>query len=153
MTIAPFSGITGSHVNPADITLFDGFSVGSTFEKVAMIAVLVVAIAGLCYAWFLTRQIMSKSTGNEKMQKIAKAIREGGNAYLKRQFKTILLLIVLLAVFIFCTGFFGYRATDAYGNPKWLIGLGRALGFLMGAGFSATVGYIGMNMAMQCMAM
>jgi K(+)-stimulated pyrophosphate-energized sodium pump len=134
-----------------DITLFDGFTSDTVtgFEKGALIAVLVVAVMGLLYAWFLTRQIMAKSTGNEKMQKIAKAIRDGGNAYLKRQFKTILLLIVLLAVFIFCTGFFGYRATDAYGNPKWLIGLGRALGFLMGAGFSATVGYIGMNMAMQ----
>jgi K(+)-stimulated pyrophosphate-energized sodium pump len=134
-----------------DITLFDGFRTtdASGFEKGAMIAVIVVAVLGLLYAWFLTRQIMAKPTGNEKMQKIAKAIRDGGNAYLKRQFKTILLLIVILAAFIFCTGFFGYRATDEYGNPDWLIGLGRALGFLMGAFFSATVGYVGMNMAMQ----
>jgi K(+)-stimulated pyrophosphate-energized sodium pump len=134
-----------------DITLFDGFTSDTVtgFEKGALIAVLVVAVLGLLYAWFLTRQIMAKPTGNEKMQKIAKAIRDGGNAYLKRQFKTIALLIVILAIFIFCTGFFGYKATDPYGNPDWLIGLGRALGFLMGAFFSATVGYIGMNMAMQ----
>jgi K(+)-stimulated pyrophosphate-energized sodium pump len=134
-----------------DITLFDGFRNDAVtgFEKGAMIAVLVVAVMGLLYAWMLTRQIMAKPVGNEKMQKIAKAIRDGGNAYLKRQFKTILLLIVVLAAFIFATGFFGYRASDPYGNPKWLIGLGRALGFLLGAGFSATVGYIGMNMAMQ----
>ncbi len=133
------------------MTLFDGFSsdVASTFEKGAMIAVLVVAVFGLLYAWFLTRQIMSKPVGNEKMQKIAKAIRDGGNAYLRRQFKTIALLIVILAAFIFATGFFGYRASDPYGNPEWLIGLGRALGFLMGAGFSALVGYVGMNMALQ----
>ncbi len=133
------------------IKLFDGFtnSAVTGFEKGAMIAVLVVAVLGLLYAWFLTRQIMSKPLGTEKMQKIAKAIRDGGNAYLKRQFKTILFLIVILAAFIFATGFFGYRAADPYGNPKWLIGLGRALGFLMGAGFSATVGYVGMNMALQ----
>ncbi len=133
------------------ITLFDGFTNNAVtgFEKGAMIAVLVVAVLGLLYAWMLTRQIMAKSVGNEKMQKIAKAIRDGGNAYLKRQFKTILLLIVVLAAFIFATGFFGYRGTNEYNNPSWLIGLGRALGFLMGAGFSATVGYIGMNMAMQ----
>ena len=81
-----------------DITLFDGFTNPDVtgFEQGAMIAVVVVAILGLLYAWFLTRQIMSKSTGNEKMQKIAKAIRDGGNAYLKRQFKTIALLIVIL---------------------------------------------------------
>lgn len=114
-----------------------------------MIAVVVVAILGLLYAWFLTRQIMSKSTGNDKMQKIAKAIRDGGNAYLRRQFKTIALLILVLAAFIFATGFFGYRPPNEYNNPDWLIGLGRALGFLMGAGFSALVGYVGMNMALQ----
>src|SRR5512137_851137 len=134
-----------------DITLFDGFTNDAVtgFEKGAMIAVLVVAVMGLLYAWFLTRQIMAKPVGNEKMQKIAKAIRDGGNAYLKRQFKTILLLIVVLAAFIFATGFFGYRPPNEYNNPNWLIGLGRALGFLLGAGFSATVGYIGMNMALQ----
>ena len=133
------------------ITLFDGFTNDAVtgFEKGAMIAVLVVAVLGLLYAWYLTRQIMAKPVGNEKMQKIAKAIRDGGNAYLKRQFKTILLLIVVLAAFIFATGFFGYRPPNEYNNPNWLIGLGRALGFLLGAGFSATVGYIGMNMAMQ----
>jgi K(+)-stimulated pyrophosphate-energized sodium pump len=117
-----------------------------------MIAVLVVAVLGLLYAWYLTRQIMAKPVGNEKMQKIAQAIRDGGNAYLKRQFKTILLLILILAAFIFATGFFGYRPPRPPGenyNPEWLIGLGRALGFLLGAGFSATVGYVGMNMAMQ----
>ena len=133
------------------ITLFDGFTNEAVkgYEKGFMIAVLVVAILGLLYAWYLTRQIMSKPTGNEKMQKIAKAIRDGGNAYLKRQFKTILLLIVVLAAFIFATGYFGYRPPNEYNNPNWLIGLGRALGFLLGAGFSALVGYIGMNMAMQ----
>ncbi len=95
------------------MTLFDGFTASEVtgFEKGAMIAVLVVAVLGLLYAWFLTRQIMSKPVGNEKMQKIAKAIRDGGNAYLRRQFKTIALLIVVLAAFIFATGFFGYRAS------------------------------------------
>jgi len=134
-----------------DITLFDGFTNDAVtgFEKGAMIAVLVVAVMGLLYAWMLTRQIMAKPVGTEKMQKIAKAIRDGGNAYLKRQFKTIALLILILAAFIFATGFFGYRPPNEYDNPNWLIGLGRALGFLLGAGFSATVGYIGMNMAMQ----
>jgi K(+)-stimulated pyrophosphate-energized sodium pump len=136
------------------VTLFTGFTDASVtgFEQGAMIAVLVVAVLGLLYAWYLTRQIMSKPVGNEKMQKIAQAIRDGGNAYLKRQFKTILLLILILAAFIFATGFFGYRPPRPPGenyNPEWLIGLGRALGFLLGAGFSATVGYVGMNMAMQ----
>ncbi|MBI2829723.1 MAG: sodium-translocating pyrophosphatase [Chloroflexi bacterium] len=130
------------------ITLFDGFRVATTFEKFALIAVLVVAVLGLIYAAFLTRQILREPEGTDRMKHIANAIRTGGNAYLMRQFRTILVLVFILAVFVFFTGWFA-GGTSAYENPKWLIGLGRALGFLMGAVFSALVGYIGMNMAMK----
>jgi len=130
------------------ITLLEGFHVATTFEKYALIGVLVMAILGLLYAVFLTRQILREPEGNERMRHIADAIRKGGNAYLMRQFRTILLLIFLLAIFVFFTGWFA-SGTSAYGNPNWLIGLGRAGGFLMGAVFSATVGYIGMNMALR----
>jgi len=130
------------------ITLFEGFQVATTFEKYALIIVLVVAIIGLLYAVFLTRQTLGEPEGNDKMKRIANAIRSGGNAYLMRQFRTILLLVFILAIFVFFSGWFA-STTSAYDNPKWLIGLGRALGFLMGAFFSALVGYIGMNMALR----
>ena len=131
-----------------NITLLEGFRVASTFEKVALIGVIAIAIIGLLYAWFLTRQILREPEGTEKMKHIAGAIRKGGNTYLLRQFRTILLLIVVLTAFVFATGWFA-SDTSAYGNPPWLIGLGRAGGFLMGAIFSALVGYIGMNMALR----
>ncbi|MBI2979473.1 MAG: sodium-translocating pyrophosphatase [Chloroflexi bacterium] len=86
------------------ITLFDGFRVATSFEKFALIAVLVVAILGLLYAVFLTRQISREPEGTERMRHISNAIRSGGNAY---------------------------------------------LGFLIGAIFSALVGFIGMNMALR----
>jgi K(+)-stimulated pyrophosphate-energized sodium pump len=130
------------------VTLFEGFRVATTFEKVALIVVLAVAIIGLLYAAFLARQVLREPQGNEKMRRISMAIRTGGNAYLMRQFRTILLLIFAVAIFVFFTGWFA-SSTSVYNNPKWLIGLGRAGGFLMGAIFSATVGYIGMNMAMR----
>ncbi|MBI4302776.1 MAG: sodium/proton-translocating pyrophosphatase, partial [Chloroflexi bacterium] len=130
------------------ITLFDGFRVATTFEKWALIVVLVVAVLGLLYGYFLIRQISREPEGTDKMKHLANAIKAGGNAYLRRQFRTISYLILLLAVFIFFTGWFA-GGTSAYENPKWLIGLGRAGGFLMGAIFSALVGYIGMNMAMR----
>ena len=76
------------------ITLFDAFSVATTFEKVALIVVLVVAVLGLLYAAFLTRQVLREPTGTDKMKKISTAIRTGGNAYLKRQFRTIILILV-----------------------------------------------------------
>jgi K(+)-stimulated pyrophosphate-energized sodium pump len=137
-----------------NITLFEVFSKNSgasVFEQWALISVIVVAILGLIYAAFLTRQILREPEGTDKMKHIAAAIRNGGNAYLKRQFRTILLLIVVLAAFIFATGWFASNASaeTASTNPNWVIGLGRAGGFLMGALFSALVGYIGMNMAMR----
>ena len=131
-----------------NITLFEGFRVATPFEQYAIIGVLVIAVIGLLYAAFLTRQILREPEGDEKMKHIAGAIRSGGNAYLNRQFRTILLLLILVAIFVFVTGLFAGE-TSAYHNPAWLIGLGRAGGFLMGAVFSALVGYIGMNMAMQ----
>ena len=131
-----------------NITLFEGFRVATPFEQYAIIGVLVIAVIGLLYAAFLTRQILREPEGDEKMKHIAGAIRSGGNAYLNRQFRTILLLLIIVAIFVFVTGLFAGE-TSAYRNPAWLIGLGRAGGFLMGAVFSALVGYIGMNMAMQ----
>ncbi len=131
-----------------NITLFEGFREAATFEKVAIIGVIAIAIIGLIYAWLLTRQILREPEGTEKMKHIAGAIRKGGNAYLLRQFRTILLLIIVLTIFIFATGWFA-ADTSAYANPAWLIGAGRASGFLMGALFSALVGYIGMNMALR----
>jgi K(+)-stimulated pyrophosphate-energized sodium pump len=131
-----------------DISLFQGFQEATTFEKYALIAVVGVAILGLLYAVFLARQIRREPEGTERMKHLSQAIRTGGNAYLMRQFRTIILLIFALAVFIFFTGYFAVEPSK-YDNPDWLIGLGRAGGFLIGALFSATVGYIGMNMAMR----
>jgi K(+)-stimulated pyrophosphate-energized sodium pump len=99
--------------------------------------VLGTAIAGLLYAVFLVRQVLREPQGNEKMIKIAKAIRLGANTYLKRQFKTIALLVVFLAAALYFTA------------PDQTIAIGRALAFLAGAIFSATVGLVGMNMAVQ----
>jgi K(+)-stimulated pyrophosphate-energized sodium pump len=130
-----------------DITLFEVFRTGvaTTFEKYALIAVVVVAIGGLLYAAFLNRQIMRESEGTEKMKHLSLAIRTGGNAYLKRQFRTIIVIFFVLAVFVFFTGWF----SPSQYNPNWVIGLGRAGGFLIGAVFSALVGYLGMNVAMR----
>ena len=75
------------------ITLFDAFRVATSFEKWALIVVLVVAILGLLYAAFLTRQVLREPKGTDNMQKISNWIRTGGNAYLRRQFRTILLII------------------------------------------------------------
>jgi len=146
------------------------------FERSAVWSVLGVAIAGLLYAAFLRSQILKEGKGSPKMQEIWNAIREGADAYLRRQLKTILPLIGILTLALFasvyivkptpeasewyCLAFKGatletaricsesLTPADAQ-QVRILIGLGRALAFVMGASFSLAVGQIGMRMAVQ----
>src|SRR3989338_9877552 len=107
------------------------------WERVALWSVLGIAVIGLLYAAFLTTTILQKDQGTEKMRQISRAIRLGANAYLTRQLRTILLLILVLTALLYFTA--GERH----------IAIGRACAFLMGSLFSWTVGFIGMNMAVQ----
>lgn len=109
----------------------------SAWEQIALWSVLGVAILGLLYAGFLTAEVMRQDTGTDAMRRISQAIRVGANAYLNRQFRAIALLVLVLA------GLLYFTAGDAH------IALGRACAFLMGSIFSASVGFIGMNMAVQ----
>ncbi|MFH0772512.1 MAG: sodium/proton-translocating pyrophosphatase, partial [Candidatus Omnitrophota bacterium] len=109
----------------------------STWEKFALWSVLGVAVAGLLYAVFLMQQILREDKGNEKMQEISKAIAVGANAYLNKQFKAILFLVFIITAALYFTAGVRYVA------------LGRSLAFLMGAFFSAVVGFVGMNLAVQ----
>ena len=62
----------------------------TSFEQIAIWSVLSVAILGLLYAVFLRSQILREDKGTEKMQQVWNAIREGADAYLRRQLKSIL---------------------------------------------------------------
>ncbi len=110
------------------------FSLG---ERVALWTVLGVSVLGLLYAGFLMAEMLRKDQGTEAMRKISGAIRLGANAYLQRQFRAIAMLILIIAALLYFTA----------GDHS--IALGRACAFLMGSIFSATVGFIGMNMAVQ----
>ncbi|HLE48564.1 MAG TPA: sodium-translocating pyrophosphatase [Patescibacteria group bacterium] len=93
------------------------------------------ALAGIAISFFLARQVLSKPAGDEKVQEIGNAILEGANAYLKRQFKTIAPIILVLTFLLYFTS-----ANQALAFP-------RSAAFLMGAFFSALIGTIGMNIA------
>ncbi len=108
-------------------------------EKAALIANVIVAIAGLAYAFLLVGQVRGASQGTPKMQEIAHAIREGADAYLFRQFRVVGILIVIL------TGALWWAAKNS-GLPSE-IAIGRAAAFLVGSIFSATVGFVGMRLA------
>src|SRR3970040_2157628 len=71
------------------------------FEGVAIWAVFGVAWLGLLYAIFLRAQILREDKGTEKMQEVWNAIKEGADAYLKKQLRSILPLIAVLTIALF----------------------------------------------------
>lgn len=122
----------------------------SSMEVLAVWGILGVAILGLLYAVYLTRQILGEDQGNEKMQAISRAIREGAVAYLSRQLRTIIVFIAILTVALFASAALVTHlpeyVTEA-GFDSLAIALGRGGAFLMGSLFSLAVGQIGMRMA------
>jgi K(+)-stimulated pyrophosphate-energized sodium pump len=127
------------------------------FESVAIWVVLGIAILGLGYALMLRSQILKKDKGTEKMQEVWNAIRSGADAYLGRQLKTILPLIVILTGVLFLSVYVVPPTTEAMEHfagkspeeVRVLIGIGRAVAFIMGAFFSLMVGQFGMRMAVE----
>ncbi len=127
------------------------------FESVAIWAVLGVAILGLAYALFLRNQILREDKGTTKMQEVWGAIREGADAYLGRQLRAILPLIVLLTGALFLSVYIVPPSPEAIerfagmdeSQIRLIVGLARAVAFVMGASFSLTVGQLGMRMAVQ----
>ncbi len=89
-------------------------------------------VAALLYAGLLTFQVLRSPKGNDKMQEISGAIREGANAFLSRQYKTLVPIVVLLALVI---GYF--------------ISVNTAIAFLVGVVSSALAGYIGMQVSVR----
>jgi K(+)-stimulated pyrophosphate-energized sodium pump len=96
------------------------------------------AIAGVAVAIYLVYAIKKYPTGNEKMVEIWKAIREGANAYLKRQFRTIAIIAIVIALAIVAA--FGATISFTYGGEI-------AFSFLLGVTFSLFAAYVAMYSA------
>ncbi len=93
------------------------------------------AVASLVVAAVLRRQVLAAGEGTASMQQIAKAVQEGASAYLNRQFRTLALFAVVVCALLFLL--------PGDGGVK----LGRSLFFLVGAAFSASIGFLGMWLA------
>lgn len=89
-------------------------------------------VFGLVFGGALIRSIMSLSTGNEQMRKVAAAIQEGAKAYLNRQYTMITLVGVVIFAFL-----------------TWRLGWHVGTGFAIGAILSGLAGYIGMNVSVR----
>ncbi len=125
----------------------------NSFEQIAIIFVLLTAFISLFYAWLLRGNVMKKDKGTAKMQEVWNAIRIGADSYLKRQLRTIIPLIAILAVALFLSVYVVPPSREALEefptNTTMIIAIGRTIAFIMGAFFSLTVGQLGMRMAIQ----
>ncbi len=125
----------------------------TSFEWAMVFAVLGTAVLALLYAGLLARQILAYDKGTPAMQTIWQDIKRGANMYLRTQIRTIAVMIAFLTVLMFFSVFLVRptpEAQEIYGDSaRTVIAFARAGAFLMGSTFSALVGYIGMNMAVQ----
>lgn len=99
--------------------------------------ILGISLLALAIAYALRAQVLAQGEGTAKMQDIATAIQEGAAAYLARQFKTLSVFVAIVFVLLFALP----------GDME--IRIGRSIFFLVGAGFSALVGYNGMWLAVR----
>ncbi len=99
------------------------------------LALWLIVIAGalsIVYGVITTRGLMAADAGTARMQEISAAVREGAQAYLRRQYTTIAIVGVVIFIIAF-----------------WLLGIYAAIGFLIGAVLSGATGFIGMNISVR----
>jgi K(+)-stimulated pyrophosphate-energized sodium pump len=129
----------------------------TAFEMIALWVVLGIALIGLGYALFLRRQVLAHDKGTAAMIEVWEAIKQGANAYLTKQLRTILPFIIILTIALFFSVYIVPPSAEALerfskftpDQVKIVIGFGRAAAFVLGALFSLMVGQFGMRMAVQ----
>src|SRR4051794_4967501 len=104
-------------------------------DRKIVVIVLPASLVALAFAAVFAREVLAAERGPEKMREISRAVQEGAAAYLSRQFRTLAIFAVLVFLLLFLL--------PGSGEVRF----GRSLFFLVGTGFSALVGFIGMTLA------
>ncbi|MEV6411682.1 sodium-translocating pyrophosphatase [Kribbella sp. NPDC051718] len=101
----------------------------------------VIAILAVAIALVFRRQVLAANDGTENMKVIAQAVQEGAAAYLSRQFRTLSIFAVVAFLLLFLL------PVHSDGGNETTLKIFRSVFFLIGAGFSAAIGYLGMWLA------
>jgi K(+)-stimulated pyrophosphate-energized sodium pump len=113
----------------------------------------IVPISGvitIIFALFLIRNVMKRPTGTPKMKEIGDIIFQGAWAFLKRQYSTIAMYAVVVAIIIgVLVGVLGHTGVEKYGYSGLDVGWRTAIAFLVGAFCSGLAGFIGMYIAVK----
>src|SRR3954447_22732074 len=107
-------------------------------NRILVIVVALIALGALAMAAMFRQEVLAAGEGTDNMKNIAQAVQEGANAFLQRQFRTLAVFAVV--------AFFLLLALPADDS---MVRIFRSVFFLVGAGFSATVGYLGMSLAVR----
>jgi K(+)-stimulated pyrophosphate-energized sodium pump len=103
-----------------------------------VVVVGVIALLALAVAAVLVREVLAAGQGTEKMQEIARAVQEGALAYLKRQFRTVGIFVILIPFLLLLLP-----------ADTWNLRIGRSIFFVIGALFSGITGFTGMWLAVR----
>ena len=125
------SGLSPSSPVSADVDLGGG-------DLSLVVVVAVIALLALAVAAGLVREVLAAGQGTDKMQEIARAVQVGASAYLKRQFRTVAIFVVLIPLLLLLL------PADSTGER-----IGRSVFFVVGALFSSITGFVGMWLAVR----
>ena len=129
-------------------------------DKTWLYICLLAGIIGIAAGLLLARNVLKAGQGTPKMKEIAQAVQEGAEAFLSRQFRTIAIIVVPLAILIFFTATevvkTGPNGFPLYSDGQKVLaltftqdGIYRVICFLFGAAFSGLTGFIGMSIAVR----
>ena len=105
-------------------------------DRILVGIVAVIALVALAVGFVLRKEVLAAGEGTAKMQEIGRAVQEGAAAYLNRQFRTLSVFVVIVFILLF------FLPADNLAEQ-----IGRSIFFIIGAVFSATIGYLGMRLA------
>ncbi|MCA1839552.1 MAG: sodium/proton-translocating pyrophosphatase, partial [Actinobacteria bacterium] len=127
---------------------FQSFHLGST-ELLWLYFSGATALLAIIVGFVLMRGVLAADQGTPKMIEIAKAIQEGAMAYLKRQFKTIAVILIPLAAIVFFTATRVVRPDGSEALSQLNSGIFRTIAFIGGCVMSGLTGFIGMGLAVR----